>query len=87
MEHLANELDARRLVGVCFFKVHYEAKRSIFERRVCGADNDCIPASTSAIKFRVYIEVAVAYAKHGSGYEATMLSVACGVGAVRHTKS
>lgn len=44
VEHGADELHARRLVWVCFLKVHDKAEGPIFERRVCGADNDCVPA-------------------------------------------
>ena len=44
VEHGADELDARRLVGVCFLEVHDEAEGPIFEWRVCGADDDCVPA-------------------------------------------
>jgi hypothetical protein len=43
MEHLADELDTRRLVGVGFFEVHYEAERSIFKRRIGGAYYDRVP--------------------------------------------
>ena len=34
VEHLANELDAGRLVGVLFFEVHHEAEGAVFEGRV-----------------------------------------------------
>jgi hypothetical protein len=44
VEHLADELDARRLVWIGFFKVHDEAERSVFKGRVCGTDDDGIPA-------------------------------------------
>jgi hypothetical protein len=43
MKHLANELHTRRLVRVCFLKVHNEAEGTILEGRVCGADDDCVP--------------------------------------------
>ena len=43
MKHLANELDARRLVGVLLFEVHDEAEGAVFEGRVRGADDDGVP--------------------------------------------
>jgi hypothetical protein len=43
MEHLTNKLDARGLVWVCLFEVHNEAEGPVFEGRVCGADDDCVP--------------------------------------------
>jgi hypothetical protein len=48
MEHLANELDTWRLVGVLFFKVHHQAECTILEGSVGGADNDGIPVTSSA---------------------------------------
>ena len=47
MEHLADKLDAWRLVGVRFFKVHDQAERSIFKGRVGRAYYDCVPAHLS----------------------------------------
>jgi len=43
MEHLADELDARGFVGVLFFEVHDEAEGAVFEGRVRGADDYCVP--------------------------------------------
>jgi hypothetical protein len=43
VEHLADKLDARRFVGVCFLEVHDEAESAVFEGSVCGADYDCVP--------------------------------------------
>ena len=47
VEHLANKFDARRLVGVLFFKVHHEAERPVFERRLRWPDDDRVPLRTS----------------------------------------
>lgn len=43
MEHLADELDLWRLVGVLLFKLHDESEGSVLKGRVCGADNDGVP--------------------------------------------
>lgn len=43
VEHLADELDLRRLIGVLLFELHYEAERAIFEWCVGGANNDGVP--------------------------------------------
>lgn len=43
VEHLADELDARWLVGISLLKVHHQPERPILKRRVCGSDNDGIP--------------------------------------------
>lgn len=43
MEHLADELDARRLVWVLFFKVHNESESAVFERSIGRANNNRIP--------------------------------------------
>lgn len=48
MEHLADELDSRGLVGILFLKVHYQAECTILEGSVGGADNDGIPVTLSA---------------------------------------
>lgn len=48
MEHLANKLDARWLIGVLFFKVHHQAEGTILEGSIGGADNDGIPGGSSA---------------------------------------
>jgi hypothetical protein len=48
VKHLANELDAWRLVGVLLFEVHNEAEGAIFERSVCGANDDGIPTAKDA---------------------------------------
>ena len=44
MEHLADELHSRRLVGVLFLEVHDEAESAVFEGCVRGADYYCVPA-------------------------------------------
>jgi hypothetical protein len=44
VEHVTDELDTRRLIRVCFLKVHDEAERAVFEGCVCRADDDRIPA-------------------------------------------
>lgn len=49
MEHLANKLDARRLIGIGFFEVHDEAERAIFERCICRSDDDGIPSHGSVL--------------------------------------
>ena len=43
VEHLADELDRRRLVGILLLKVHYEAEGAIFERCIGGTDDNGIP--------------------------------------------
>lgn len=43
MKHLANELDARGLIGVLLFEVHHKSEGSVFERSICGSDNDGVP--------------------------------------------
>jgi hypothetical protein len=44
VKHGADELHARRLVWVCFLKVHDKAEGPVFEGCVCGADDYCVPA-------------------------------------------
>lgn len=48
MEHLADKLDTRWLIGVLFFKVHHQAEGTILEGSIGGADNDRIPGRSSA---------------------------------------
>lgn len=48
VEHLADKLDARWLIGVLFFKVHHQAEGTILEGSIGGADNDGIPGGSSA---------------------------------------
>lgn len=43
MEHLADKLDGRGLVGVCLFKVHHKAKCSVFKGCVCRTNDDSVP--------------------------------------------
>jgi len=45
VEHGADELHSRRLVGILFFEVHDESEGTIFEGSVSGADDDRIPES------------------------------------------
>lgn len=87
VKHLADELDTRRLVGIRFFEMHDKAEGSIFERRVSGADDDCIPVYMSVLKFKMRMHAAAICSKHGSGFMSTILEVACGVDAVKRTKS
>ncbi len=49
MEHLADELDARRLVGVLFLELHHQPKCAIFEGGIGGPDDDSVPSSLSCI--------------------------------------
>ena len=46
VEHLADELHPRRLVGVLLFEVHHEAEGAVLEGRVGWADDHCVPVST-----------------------------------------
>lgn len=43
VEHLRDELDAWRLVGVRLLKVHHQPECAILERRISGADDHGIP--------------------------------------------
>lgn len=43
VEHLADELDCWRLVGVLLLELHHQSKCSIFERCVCRTNNDGVP--------------------------------------------
>jgi len=52
VKHLADELDAGRLVRIRFFEVHHEAKGAIFERGVCRPDDDGVPTSSVSHDFR-----------------------------------
>jgi hypothetical protein len=45
VEHLANEFDARRFIGVLLLEVHHKAEGSIFKGGVCGSDDDGVPVS------------------------------------------
>ena len=49
VEHLAYELDSRRLVGILLFKMHHEPKGSIFERGIGRPDNNGIPGAISTV--------------------------------------
>jgi hypothetical protein len=46
VEHLANELDARRLVRVCFLEMHDEAEGAILKGSIGRPDYDCVPAQS-----------------------------------------
>lgn len=48
VKHLANKLDAGRLVRVGFFEVHDKAKGAVFKRCVGRSYNDGVPAPWSA---------------------------------------
>lgn len=43
VEHLADELDLGRLVGILLFELHHKSKGAIFKGSVCGADDDGVP--------------------------------------------
>jgi hypothetical protein len=43
MEHLTDELDTWRFIGVLLLKMHDEPESAIFERGICGTDNDSVP--------------------------------------------
>jgi hypothetical protein len=43
VEHGADKLDGRRLVGVLLFEMHHQSKRAVFEGSVSRADNHSIP--------------------------------------------
>lgn len=47
VEHLADELDAWRLVGILLLEVHHQAECTILKGSVGGADDDGIPATSS----------------------------------------
>ena len=49
MEHLADELDTGRFVGILLFEVHHKSKSPILERRVCWADDHGVPSSDDLI--------------------------------------
>lgn len=49
MEHLADELDARRFVGILLFEMHHKSKGAILERRVSWADDHSVPSSDDLI--------------------------------------
>lgn len=43
MKHGADKFDSWRLVGILFFKLHHESECSIFEGRICRANDDSVP--------------------------------------------
>lgn len=43
VKHLADELDARRLVWVCLLKVHHQPERPILKRCICRSDDYSVP--------------------------------------------
>lgn len=43
VEHLADELDGWRLVGVLLLELHHESESSVLEGRVCWSDDDGVP--------------------------------------------
>ena len=45
VKHLADELDAGRLVRIRFLKVHHEAKGAVLEGCIGGSDNDGVPTA------------------------------------------
>lgn len=53
VEHLADELDAGRFVGVLLFEMHDKAKGAILERGVRWADDDGVPLSRNSISILV----------------------------------
>lgn len=51
MEHLADELDTRGLVGVLLFEVHHEAESAILKGGVRWADNHSIPKQQDEVRY------------------------------------
>lgn len=49
VEHLRDELDAGRFVGVLFFEMHDEAECAVLERSVCGAYDNGIPIRSRSV--------------------------------------
>jgi hypothetical protein len=47
VEHLADEFDLGWLVWILFFELHHQSKGAVFERGVCGADNNGVPITCS----------------------------------------
>lgn len=43
VEHLADELDRRRLIGILLLKMHHQAEGAIFEGRIGGSDDHGVP--------------------------------------------
>lgn len=53
MKHLADEFDAGGFVRVGFFKVHDESEGAVFEGRVRGTDDYCVPESSVSRRMEV----------------------------------
>jgi hypothetical protein len=49
MEHLTDELDRGRLVGVLLLKLHDKSKGAILKGSVGGPDDNCIPILKSCL--------------------------------------
>ena len=54
MEHLADKLDCRGLVGVLFLKVHNESEGSILEGSIGRSDNNGIPIVKRSATHRLF---------------------------------
>lgn len=52
VKHLTDEFDGRWLIWVLFLKLHDQPKGSIFEGRVGGSDNDCVPRRAGKLRLR-----------------------------------
>lgn len=52
MEHLADELDLRRLVGVLLLELHNKSKSSILERGIGRANNNGVPVENNKYSSR-----------------------------------
>jgi hypothetical protein len=48
VEHLADKLDTRGLVGVLFLEVHHQAECTILKGSIGGTNNDGIPVTSLA---------------------------------------
>lgn len=61
VEHLADEFDPRRFIGVSFLEMHYQSKGSIFKGCVCGADDHSIPIQTISSYPILFLNIEASY--------------------------
>lgn len=68
MEHLADELDARWLIGVLLLELHHESESAVLKWRICRPDDDSVPLEKMVLGVFVLVDL------HGDGYQVMTLS-------------
>lgn len=57
MEHLADEFDARWLVGVLLLELHHESESAVLKWRICRPDDDSVPLEEMVLGVFVLVDL------------------------------